>query len=279
MCPATYLIFGDLHGRVLPAFRLAQAWAREHGVALAGLLQVGDLGDSRFDKARKHHARTDAPAGGLQLVTQPSEEADAVFADGPGLAPLWFTAGNHEDYELLKELDGGAGRGADSFVADAYGMLRCIRDGHVAELPGGLRVGALWGIDDRAPRARERIPPRARISHRGTAALSGASYDVLLTHESPRDAILADNGSEAIGSIIRCARPAFAFFGHYHGTGRRVDGDFGATHVYHLSHLELRSRAEEGSVGVLTWDGGAGDFAYLDPAWLRTVTRHNWKHR
>jgi len=30
---------------------------------------------------------------------------------------------------------------------------------------------------------------------------------------------------------------------------------------------------------VLTWHGGAGDFAYLDPAWLRTVTRNNWKHR
>src|SRR5437763_161350 len=48
MCRSTYLVFGDLHGRVLPAFRLAQAWTREHGVALAGLLQVGDLGDSRF---------------------------------------------------------------------------------------------------------------------------------------------------------------------------------------------------------------------------------------
>ena len=111
MRPATYLVFGDLHGRVLPAFKLAQAWSREHGVALAGLLQVGDLGyfpdPSRFDKATKRRA----------------------------------------------------------------------------------------------------------------------------------------------------------------------------TRVYHLSHLELDSRAEEGSVGVLTWDGGAGDFAYLDPAWLRTVTRHNWKRR
>ena len=102
---------------------------------------------------------------------------------------------------------------------------------------------------------------------------------MLLIHESPRDAVLADHGSEAIGSIIRAARPAFAFFGHYHCTGRRVEGDFGATRVYHLSHLELDSRAEEASVGVLTWDGAAGDFAYLAPAWLRTVTRHNWKHR
>jgi hypothetical protein len=179
----------------------------------------------------------------------------------------------------LKDLERGAGRWADNFVADAYGRLRCVRDGHVPGLPGGLRVGALWGIDDVAPRARKRIPPRARISHHGTASLSRARFDVLLAHELPRDAVLQDSGSEDIGAVIRCARPAFAFFGDYLGTGRRVEGDFGATRVYHLSHLELRSRAEEGSVGVLTWDDGAGEFAYLDPAWLRTVTRHNWKHR
>jgi hypothetical protein len=283
MRPATYLVFGDLHGRVLPAFRLAQAWSREHGVALAGLLQVGDLGDfpdsSIFDRATKRYAEKDALEDGVRLVAEPSEEADAVFADEACPEAMWFTAGNHEDYDSLQGWERDAGRGADSFVVDAYGKVRCVRDGHVATLPGGLRVGALWGIDDKAPRARKRIPPRARISHRGTAALSGARFDVLLAHESPRDAILADSGSEDIGSVIRCARPAFAFFGHYHSTGRRVEGDFGGTCVYHLSHLELRSRAEEGSVGVLTWDGGAGDFAYLDLAWLRTVTRHNWKHR
>src|SRR5260370_36152128 len=55
---------------------------------------------------------------------------------------------------------------------------------------------------------------------------------------SRRDAVLADSGSEDIGSVIHCARPAFAFFGHYHRTGRRVEGDFGSTGVYHLSHLE-----------------------------------------
>ena len=283
MGPATYLVFGDLHGRVLPAFRLAQAWSREHGVALAGLLQVGDLGvfldPSRFDQATQRHAEKDSREGGMQLVAQPSAEADAVFAEEPGPGALWFTAGNHEDYELLKEWERDAGRGADSFVVDAYGKLRCLRDGHVAGLPGGLRVGALWGIDDRAPRARRHIPPRAKISRRGVMALSAAALDVLLTHDSPRDAVLADNGSEEIDAVLRRARPKFAFFGHYHPTGRQVEQDYGGARVYHLSHLELRSRAEEGSVGVLTWDGAAGEFAYLDPAWLRTVTRHNWKHR
>jgi hypothetical protein len=274
MCPATYLVFGDLHGRVLPAFRLAQAWSREHGVALDGLLQVGDLGDSRSDKA----PRGDGLGGGARLLARPSDEADAVFADEACPAALWFTAGNHEDYDLLKARERGAGREVDSLRVDAYGKLRCLRDGRVAELPGGLRVAALWGIDRDTPR---RIPPGARVSRHAAAALGGARFDVLLSHESPRGAILPDQGSEAIGAVIRTARPAFAFFGHYHRTGRRVEGDFGATRVYHLGHLELDSRAEEGSVGMLTWDEGAcaGDFAYLDPAWLRTVTRHNWKHR
>src|SRR3984957_15579677 len=227
MCPVTYLVFGDLHGRVLPAFKLAQAWSREHGVALAGLLQVGDLGyfpePSRFDKATKRHREKDALEAGVRLVAHPSDEADVVFADEACPQAMWFTAGNHEDYDLLKDWERSAGRGAVSFVVDAYGKLRCIRDGHVAQLPGGLRVGALWGIDDKAPRARQGIPPRAKISYRGTMALSGARFDVLLAHESPRDAVLADHGSEEIGSIIRCARPAFSFFGHYHSTGRRVE--------------------------------------------------------
>jgi hypothetical protein len=283
MRPSTYLVFGDLHGRVLPAFKLAQAWSREHGVTLAGLLQVGDLGyfpdPSRFDKATKRHAEKDSLEDGARLVAEPSKEADAVFAEEACPEAMWFTAGNHEDYDLLKEWERAAGREANTFTVDAYGKVRCVRDGRVAELPGGLRVGALWGIDDQAPRARKRIPPRAKISHNGTTALSCAAFDVLLMHESPRDAVLLDSGSEEVGAVIRRARPAFAFFGHYHGTGRQVEGNFGATRVYHLSHMELRSRAEEGSVGVLTWDGGAGDFAYLDPAWLHTVTRHNWKRR
>jgi hypothetical protein len=283
MPTSTYLVFGDLHGRVLPAFKLAQAWSREHNVALAGLLQVGDLGDfpnpNRFDKARKRRAEKGSIESGARLIAQPSQDADEVFAGVPCTGSMWFTAGNHEDYELLKKWERGAGREADSFVVDAYGKVRCVRDGHIAELPGGLRVGALWGIDDRAPRARERIPPRGKISQRGTEALSCASFDVLLMHESPRDAILVDSGSQEIGSVIRRAQPAFAFFGHYHSIGRRIGGDFGATRVYHLSHLELDSRAEEGSVGVLTWAGGSGDFVYLDPDWLLSVTRHNWKHR
>ncbi len=74
---SSFLVFGDLHGRVLPAFRLATAWSREHGVRLAGLLQVGDLGyfpdPSRYDEATKRFVEKDSLESGMRLVAQPSE--------------------------------------------------------------------------------------------------------------------------------------------------------------------------------------------------------------
>src|SRR5438552_9514756 len=96
--PATYLVLGDLHGRVLPAFKLAQAWSREHGVHLAGLLQVGDLGyfpdSSRFDKATKRHAERNSLESGVGLVAGPSAGADSGFADQVCPAAMWVPARN-----------------------------------------------------------------------------------------------------------------------------------------------------------------------------------------
>src|SRR5687767_6471805 len=90
---STYLVFGDLHGRVLPAFRLALAWQREHGERLDGLLQVGDLGwfpdATRLDKATKRHAERDPLELGAQQVAAPSRAADAVFAEADVPEALW----------------------------------------------------------------------------------------------------------------------------------------------------------------------------------------------
>lgn len=84
MAGRTYLILGDLHGRILPAFRLAAAWAREYDVRVDCLLQVGDLGyfpdPSRLDKATRRHAQVDPLELGTSLVTEPSPDADRTFA-------------------------------------------------------------------------------------------------------------------------------------------------------------------------------------------------------
>src|SRR5437762_6168641 len=123
MDPLTYLVFGDLHGRVLPAFRLAMAWGREHNVEVAGLLQVGDLGffpySDRLDPATARYAGEDLTELGVQLVTEPSPEADDVFlGESPAPRALWFTAGNHEDFEALAALEQAAGADGASFPVD-----------------------------------------------------------------------------------------------------------------------------------------------------------------
>jgi hypothetical protein len=285
MTTSNYLVFGDLHGRILPAFRLALAWQREHGERLTGLLQVGDLGffpdPSRFDRATARHAARDPLEGGAALVARRSPEADALFGEADLPEALWFVQGNHEDFEALDALVHGPGCTPDDFPVDDYQRVRCLRDGHVLSLPGGLRVGGLWGIGQ-APGARRRAHPRARLNPRSATRLLGARFDVLLSHESPLDAVFPDSGSEAISSVLRQARPAFAFFGHYHGLGRQVLGDFGPTAVYHLEGLEFRGKghtAEEGCAGLLRWAERGGTFEYLPPAWLRTFTRHNWAQR
>jgi hypothetical protein len=280
-----YLVFGDLHGRVLPAFRLALAWQREHEVCLDGLLQVGDLGYfpdlSRLDRATIRHAEKDAMELGVQDILAPNRDADALFAEDDLPQQMWFIPGNHEDYDALLECQSSAGSAPD-FHVDYYHRVQCIRDGIVADLPGGLRVGGLWGIDDKAPRARSNAPRFGRIRERSATHLSAEQFDVLLTHDSPRDAMMLDSGSEAITAVVQLAQPAFSFFGHYHGRGRIDECDFGKTIVAHLHGLELRGpagTAEDRSVGFLRWDGADGSFEYLAPEWLRTFTRHNWRHR
>jgi hypothetical protein len=286
MSDSTYLVFGDLHGRILPAFRLAQAWSRDHSVRVTGLLQVGDLGffpdPSNLDKATRRHAERDPLELGASLVTTRNAQATAILEAEDVPEGLWFTQGNHEDYAALDECERAGGSRADAFAVDAYARVFCVRDGRVATLPGGLRVAALWGIDSQAPAARRRLPARAYLRPRQANALAAAAFDVLLTHDSPRDAVRPGSGSTEIDAVINLARPAFAFFGHYGGTGRRVQGDFGDTQVYHLGGCELRGpggSAEDGSVGVLRWADGRATFDYLPPAWLRTFTRHNWQTR
>ena len=145
---------------------------------------------------------------------------------------------------------------------DAYLLVRCIRDGRVETLPGPLRVGAVWGIDDKAPNARRRTPERGRIRDRSLTALAGSAFDVLLSHDGPRDAVLAGSGSEGLGALIGLARPAFAFFGHYGSRYGRVGATTGGTQVYHLAGFEMRrggSCAEEGSRRAVDLGGRVGD--------------------
>jgi hypothetical protein len=283
--PAHYLVFGDLHGRVLPAFRLAAYWSRTFDTPLAGILQVGDLGFfpdlTRLDQATIRHAKDDPLELGVQDVIQPTELANRVFSEPTCPPGLWFTAGNHEDFNALARLSASHAR-FHTFPVDHYCMVNAVQNGRVVELEGGLRVGAIWGVDGAEQSRRKNLPPAGYISERAIDALLREPFDVLLCHDAPYSAKRAGFGSKALAMLIELSRPAFCFFGHYKGEGGPSVVSFAPTGVFHLAGMEFHGpgqTAETGSVGVLRWADGKGEFEHLDPSWLRTFTRSNWRWR
>ncbi|MBM3978919.1 MAG: hypothetical protein FJ304_01285 [Planctomycetes bacterium] len=296
--PATFLVFGDLHGRILPAFRFGAYWAARTGRALAGLLQVGDMGYytdlSHCDKATLRHAKDDPlELGALDVVVR-TDIADRVFDAADSTFDLWFTAGNHEDFDELERFARASGDHQRDFAVDAYCRVRGIKDGEVYPFPRGPKVAAVWGVDGDGPNARQNLPPHGYIHERAVDRLTVEAFDVLLMHDGPPDAKRPGCGSELLQTLIELAHPRFAFFGHYGGDGSRIErddrrGDRGEpaggsahqqTEVYHLAGFEMRTRdghPERGSVGVLEWADGDGTFAFVDAADLKPFTRHNWK--
>jgi len=279
-----FLVFGDLHGRILPAFRFGSYWARRTGREVTALLQVGDMGYfpdiSRMDKASIRHAKDDPMELGAMDVATRTDIADRVFDDDPHCPPgLWFTAGNHEDFDELERFAQTAGRQAD-FAVDAYCRVRGIKDGEVHPFDCGLRTAAVWGVDGGGANSRHNLPPRGYISERAVSQLTTEVFDVLLMHDAPEGAKRVGYGSELLRTLIELAQPPFAFFGHYRGDGSRIEQPYGRTEVYHLAGFELRTRdghPESGSVGVLEWHNGEGTFAFVSDEDLRSFTRHNWK--
>ncbi len=276
----TYLVFGDLHGRVLPAFALARRYEAEFQIRLSGLFQVGDLGyfpdPNRLDSATRKHAARDPLELGVSEITSANSQACRFFSQLDPALKLYFIAGNHEDHELLEQQR----RSRDpAWPVDDFQRLWCIDDGRIMKLVTGLRVGGLWGIDGDAPQARRIRSPRSQINAKSANRLCGESCDVLLTHESPRDAIWIDSGSTEILSIIAAMQPQLAFFGHYHEPGRLAECDFGRTQVYWMNGLELQRRggvAEPMSVGVMRQFKDRLQFDYLPESWLREFRRDNW---
>ncbi|MFO0825374.1 MAG: metallophosphoesterase [Gemmataceae bacterium] len=306
--PPAFLVFGDLHGRVLPAFRFASFWSRRTKRRLDGLLQVGDMGyfpnPATMDKATIRHAKADPLELGTFDIMNPNPLANSIFEDDPHCPPgLWFTAGNHEDFPELQRLAQASGKQPD-FVVDAYCRVRGIKDGFMKSLPERstwdvappspaiaanttkadaspeLRVGAIWGVDGDGANGRKNLPPRGYIDHRAVDRLAWEEFDVLLSHDAPKDAKRVGFGSDALRAMLGVANPKFAFFGHYSGDGSWVDGEPGETQIYHLAGFEMRTRdghPESGSVGVLEYTADGWSFDFIADDDLKPFTRHNWK--
>jgi hypothetical protein len=278
--PSRFLVFGDLHGRVLPAFALARRYMDDFQHQLDGLFQVGDLGyfpdPARLDSASRRHAAKDSLELGVSEFHGANPVAAKFFERFDPVVRLYFIAGNHEDHERLHQQR----RVHDpAWPVDDFHRLWCLDDGRILTLPSGLRIAGLWGIDADAPQARRIRTRHAVINKSAATRLLKDDFDVLITHESPRDAIWFDSGSLEISEIIERRQPQLAFFGHYHTAGRLDQYLSRRTKLYWMPGMELQHHgrtAEPNSVGILTYAAGEAQYESLPSDWLSEFTRDNW---
>ena len=251
MRPATYLVFGDLHGRVLPAFRLAQAWSararrrprrpapgrRPRLLPRPGPLRQGHEAPRGAGRARgRRAARGPAQRGGRRRLRR------ARLAPGRCGSPRAIM----KTTTLLKSWSAAPAAGRTASRSTPTASCAASATAASPSCRAGCASGAS-GASMTRPRARasgSRRAPHQPSRHDGAG---GARFDVLLAHESPRDAILSDQrqrghrlGHPFRPAGVRLLRPLPP-----HRV--RVEGDFGATRVYHLSHLELRLPRRGGS--------------------------------
>ena len=181
---------------VLPAFRFASYWARRPRRAVAGLLQVGDMGyfpDPSPDGQGDAPAREGRPARTRHVRhrRRRTDLADRVFDDDPHCPPgLWFTAGNHEDFDELERLAAQASGRQPDFAVDAYCRVRGIKDGGGAAVR--LRAAGRRGLGRGRRRAERPAEPAAARVHLARRRSTGCSRRRRSTccssHDAPADA-------------------------------------------------------------------------------------------
>ena len=128
-------MLGDVHGHLTLAFRVLCRWEREMGRRLDLALQVGDLGafppPFRLDKATRRFAEKDPDELGFADYYEGGPDAEEVFGEDADHArrfdaDLVFIKGNHEDFEFLAEVAGGA---REPVPVDAFGRIRYLPSG------------------------------------------------------------------------------------------------------------------------------------------------------
>ncbi|HLY30800.1 MAG TPA: metallophosphoesterase [Ktedonobacterales bacterium] len=308
-------IFSDVHGRVLLAFKLCARWEQEAGEKLDLVLQAGDLGaypsEESLDRATRAHAKSDpSELGFMQDFGSYNAEVAEILAQTT--CPMICVRGNHEDHVWLDTLEERASspiysidpyqrvwmlktgvpytfhvehRTEFSAIEETPSSVEQLSDGHRLSIIGVGRIAAPPGAFSNAPdprgRANRYILPEESVRIR---ALRARSCNILLTHDSARDGMIAGSGSDDITWLLSEMRPAYHFFGHYGGPCVVRKDANGVTTSCKLADLHWGKGAQQrtldpGSMGILRWKGADDhSFEVVDAPWLREYTPHSWRY-
>jgi Calcineurin-like phosphoesterase len=282
-----FAVFGDIHGRIALMYTLAILWQQQSGIALDGLLQVGDLGAfpdlSKLDKATKKHAQKDSDELGFQnfCVATPESQFYLQHSQAP---KTYFVRGNHEDFEYL-------GKFSKPTSIDPWEQIWFIPDSQAIEIRAtdrSIKLGAFGGIAPRQEQpargklAREKYRKAQKVSASEPRFFSETeienispdlhNLDILMTHAGPQSPELP-TGSIFLNRLITHLQPRVHLFGHHHQVIYRQDPVSGFLSIG-LAHLEFdNGKLKPGSWGILSISPESSSFIFMSPEILPILDR------
>lgn len=276
-------VFGDLHGKILLAYKLCQRWQKEHKEKLELILQVGDLGVwpdlTKLDKATVRHIEADENELGFLDFVNGSETLDSMFLskDSDALPDIYFIKGNHEDFDFLNTC---VDKRHTSAPIDAYRKINYIANGRAYTHAKGnekIIVGAFGGVDKSTIQKPERKHPDAYFTDKEIQELSlNREINILLTHHG--STTKNDVFSEKINTLRTRLSPQYHFYGHMHKEAPIIRE--GSTFLVQLNLLGFRKesgRLANQAFGILDWhDRDNNKFEFANDEWLKEYTKYTW---
>ncbi|MFP3909747.1 MAG: metallophosphoesterase [Archaeoglobaceae archaeon] len=209
-------LFSDVHGKILRCFKLVERWEKENDKKIDLILQTGDLGifpdSERLDSAtKKHLAKDEEELGFYNDFYQKSRRTERVLKKLD--CDLVFMRGNHEDHIFLDSLE--VEYEDVIFPVDTYKRIFCLKSGMVYTFSKGsekIRIVGIGRIGGETKKKQDMKSIQEYERHRIISLTE--DFDLLLTHDSPKDIVTIGFGAEEINLVFEKFNPIYHFYGH-----------------------------------------------------------------
>jgi hypothetical protein len=279
------LIFADLHGRILLAWKLAERLQRERNIQIDLILQCGDLGAfptiANFDKATLRHAQRDETELGFsRYFTQHIPEVYQVLQKIS--CDMWAVRGNHEDHAFLDNLEQQSK--SVRYTIDAYqrifmlptGKLQSFGNEETINIVGINRIG---NRGNKTPNGQPRFIQEYERENLQKLKQNTTHFDILLSHDCDLHFFDKDFGMEEVGECLAYHKPFYHFFGHTGHAYQATTDANGFTTSVKVAELswEHHGILPAGCMVLLHWKNQyEHTIEPITDAWLKEYTYSDW---
>ena len=193
--------------------------------------------------------------------------------------------GNHEDHEFLDSLEDKTDEAI--FPIDCYKRIYVLKTGYIHKFIGKDCEMKILGIGRVGPPAGEKDIAKSKYiqeyEKNQLKMIDDKKFDILLTHDAPRDFIRPGFGMVEISEALDKYKPYYHFFGHTGKPFEKIVDSNGITISGKMADFEWDETdkdkgLKDGCMGILRWQNpNKHTFELFKAKWLKEYTFYTWK--